>query len=429
MLKSLGLHGILSFKDTSLELKPLNILIGANGSGKSNLIEAISILQAAPRGLPAVFHKGGWIGDWFWQGEEPSEIHPQTERVSENRPTYDAVSSLSSGEGEISAIIAPAGKKTPVPLRYTLRLRLTEQGELDIAKERLETEVPYPGHKNTYVCFSLQNGHGIINEPSEDTDPNTGMQIRAQRVRQRKLKPETLTPGQSVFHERRDPDLYPEIDFVSKQFDSIRLYREWTFGRRSAPRLPQPSDQPNAFVDEDASNLALVLNRMERDGSIKKVEEYLRDFMDSFERISVQIEAGTAQLFIRERGMQRVIPATRLSDGTLRILQLLAILCHPAPPPLVCMEEPELGLHPDAISMLAKLLKDASERTQLVITTHSDTLVDEFTEDPESVVVCEKGFDGETNFSRLDAVDLREWLERYSLGELWRKGEIGGNRW
>ncbi|MCZ0954719.1 MAG: AAA family ATPase, partial [Rhodospirillaceae bacterium] len=124
----------------------------------------------------------------------------------------------------------------------------------------------------------------------------------------------------------------------------------------------------------------------------------------------------------------KTVPATRLSDGTLRYICLLAVLCHPDPPPLVCLEEPELGLHPDLLPGLADLLREASERTQLIVTTHSDVLVDKLTDEPDSVVICEK-LDGQTQLRRLDSDDLNHWLDRYSLGELWTKGELGGNRW
>ena len=117
-----------------------------------------------------------------------------------------------------------------------------------------------------------------------------------------------------------------------------------------------------------------------------------------------------------------------MSDGTLRYLCLLAILCHPNPPPLVCLEEPELGLHPDILPKLADLLREASERCQLIVTTHSDTLVDALTDTPESVVICEKE-SGQTRMKRLDKEELSHWLEKYRLGELWSSGEIGGNRW
>jgi predicted ATPase len=122
------------------------------------------------------------------------------------------------------------------------------------------------------------------------------------------------------------------------------------------------------------------------------------------------------------------VAATRLSDGTIRYLCLLAVLYHPAPPPLVCLEEPELGLHPDLLPGLANLLIDASHRMQLIVTTHSDTLVDGLSKVPEAVVVCEKR-DASTEMCRKTSSELTMWLKDYGLGQLWRRGEIGGNRW
>jgi len=85
-------------------------------------------------------------------------------------------------------------------------------------------------------------------------------------------------------------------------------------------------------------------------------------------------------------------------------------------------------MHPDIIPTIARLLKEASKRTQLIVTTHSDILIDELSEDPESVVVCEKE-NGQTTMKRLDSPALSEWLEKYRLGQLWTKGELGGVRW
>ena len=137
------------------------------------------------------------------------------------------------------------------------------------------------------------------------------------------------------------------------------------------------------------------------------------------EDFHVRIEGGWVQLYLEEGRFS--IPATRLSDGTLRYLSLLAILCHPSPPPLICIEEPELGLHPDALPELATLMLSASERTQIIATTHSEILVDELTEIPESVLVCEKR-EGQTQVSRLNRPDLAQWLEKYRLGQLWLRG-------
>ena len=95
---------------------------------------------------------------------------------------------------------------------------------------------------------------------------------------------------------------------------------------------------------------------------------------------------------------------------------------------MICIEEPELGLHPDILPKVADLLRAASARTQVIVTTHSDILVDAMTETPEAVVVCAKE-QGQTKMERLKADELEAWLKDYRLGQLWTKGEIGGNRW
>ncbi len=154
---------------------------------------------------------------------------------------------------------------------------------------------------------------------------------------------------------------------------------------------------------------------------------YLRRFYEPARYISTKVQGGTLQLFIEEEG-GRLTPATRLSDGTLRYLCLLAILCHPNPPPVIGIEEPELGLHPDILPTIAELLKNASERTQLIVTTHSDALISALSDVPESVLVCERMPNG-TVMERLEPRKLSSWLDEYRLGEIWRMGELGGNRW
>jgi predicted ATPase len=156
--------------------------------------------------------------------------------------------------------------------------------------------------------------------------------------------------------------------------------------------------------------------------------EKLRSADESIVDLSTRVLGGTIQLFLRYSGLRSPVPATRLSDGTFRYLCLLAVLCNPAPPPLVCLEEPELGLHPDLLPGLADLLLEASQRMQLIVTTHSDTLVDGLTKAPESVIVCEK-HKGSTQMTRRNSAELTAWLKDYGLGQLWRRGEIGGNRW
>ena len=96
------------------------------------------------------------------------------------------------------------------------------------------------------------------------------------------------------------------------------------------------------------------------------------------------------------------------------------------PPPLVCIEEPELGLHPDALAIIAELLVEASTHTQLLVTTHSDSLISALSNQPDAVIACERPGPG-TELRRLNPEKLASWLEEYSLGDLWRMGELGAN--
>ena len=391
LIRNIKLQNLLSFGPHTpvLEMGPLNVLIGPNGSGKSNLIEAIGLLQAVPRDLTAPIREGGGIGDWIWRGEAKSISKPgsaQIEVVAEN----------------------PKGSQ---PLRY--RLGFAERGQrFELAEEQIENESPGGGHDRPYLYFERRGRHTVLNYRDKT---------------QRELRPEEVDAEQSILAQRKDPDHYPELTYLGEVFARMRLYREWSFGRYTPPRLPQKADLPNDFLGEDGKNLGLVLNRLKRAPTAKvRILEALQRLYEGIEDFDISIEGGTVQVFLQEGDI--TVPATRLSDGTLRYLCLLAILCHPKPPPLVCIEEPELGLHPDILPTLSDLLREASERCQLVVTTHSDVLVDKLTDTPESVVVCEK-HRGQASMRRLNKADLSDWLERYSLGELWRKGELGGNRW
>jgi predicted ATPase len=210
-------------------------------------------------------------------------------------------------------------------------------------------------------------------------------------------------------------------------FSGIRIYREWDVGEGSHLRNPQPADLDEAFLYESGQNLPSVINDLDnRPRALEPLVARLQRFYEAVERLTTRASANTLLLMIQERGLKEAIPATRLSDGTLRYLCLLAILCHPEPPPLICIEEPELGLHPDVLHSVAELLVEASQRTQLIVTTHSDLLVSALSEVPEAVVVCERTDEG-TELRRLEPDKLKDWLERYSLGELWTMGELGGN--
>ena len=170
------------------------------------------------------------------------------------------------------------------------------------------------------------------------------------------------------------------------------------------------------------------------------LNDYLKRFYESYESLHPRIFGNTIELIVNEAGMSGALPASRLSDGTIRFIALLTILCHPEPPPLICIEEPEIAMHPDSLGLIAELLRKASERTQIIVTTHSPELVGLLPPEPEAefVVVCERDAKEGTRFHRPSYAKLRDWqdiyqqtgkeLVLYGLSEMWMSGAIGGVR-
>jgi predicted ATPase len=380
LLHSITLKNLLSYGEegVTLELEPLNVLIGPNASGKSNLIDAVSLLAAAPRNLLAPFREGGVADDWIWKGNESDEI----------------------AMVEVSLF---SERKEWKPLTYQIRFSVAN-AQMFVWDEALESAGTKAIGRALSHVFSLE---GWSSASKAEFEINSQL---------------------SVLSQFRDPQGYPKLTHVGDQFSEIRFFRGWPFGRGNPLRKPQEVNLPDDFLLEDGSNLGLILNHLQNQRETKRLLlEKLRLVYEGIEDVTTKVQGGTIQIFFHEEGLDKPIPAARLSDGTLHYLCLLTVLLHPDPPPLICIEEPELGLHPDILPHIAELLIDASKRTQLIVTTHSETLVSALSDVPEAVVVCERDASG-TKLRRLDPDNLKEWLERYRLGELWAMGEIGGNR-
>lgn len=399
-VKSIRLASLLSFAPDSapVELRNLNVLIGPNGSGKSNLIEAFELLHATPTAFANAIRDGGGAEEWLWKGKGGK------------------------GDATIEATLAPSPTNAR-DLRYLLAFRAVNH-RLEIVDEVLEEATRRAANaKDVFFYYRFQNGYPAINarKPTRKIE-----QAKASAYVSRRIERQLLRPDESVLSQRKEPDLYPEVAWLGGQFERIQTFREWSFGRYAGLRKPQSASLPGDVLLPDCANLGMVLNELEHRGHVPEFNRCLKRFFPRFERISTRVIGGTVQLYLHESGFGSPIPATRLSDGTIRFLALLATLLNPEPPPLVCVEEPELGLHPDAQILIAELLVAASERMQLIVTTHSDVLVSALTEHAESVLVCER-IAGASQLRRVESARIQDWLDRYRLGDLWRIGELGGN--
>jgi len=375
ILRRVTLKGFKSIKETDLELRPLNILIGENGAGKSNLVSFFKMLNEMMAG-----HLQQYIAT---SGRAQSLLHfgPKVTPQLEARLEFSANPDLSSNHRKHA---------------YSMRLAHAAGDTLFFAEETLIREDFLVGNS-----YGLGSGHleTRIGEAADKGLPTfQTFQEAAKVLRQ-------LLSGSSVYH-FADTSPTARVRHYSYINDSRRLMT-------------------------DAGNLAAFLLRIrgENETAFQRILSTIHLIAPFFERFELLPPAtGTgweAILNWRDKGSDQIFGPHQLSDGTLRAICLITLLLQPENelPELIVVDEPELGLHPYALDIIAGLFKKASHHTQVIISTQSSSFIDHF--DPEDVIVVNRK-DKESEFSRLDPTKLEAWLDEYSLGEVWEKNVIGG---
>ena len=394
LIERLQVKGLLSFgpDGINLPLESLNVVIGPNGSGKSNLLKVLELLKAAPTDLSARANETGNVRDWFWR--------PQSANLSAEVRTTIIVPTQQERVQHLLSI-------TPLLERFEIRDERFINGSDDSSWLLARTD-------SSGKLFKTET-----NEQLGQFTANAGQSLLSA------IKDDSI--GEYLTTSSSD-DIMPVLTLLilRTKYGAMQLHRNWIFGDSTPPRQEQSAELPSNVIVDQADNLANVLLTFSATDR-ERLNGYLSRFYEGIVGVSTPVRSGKVYLTLEEFG-GREIPASRLSDGTLRYLALLTVLLQPNPPPLVGVEEPELGLHPDAIHDLAELLVEASQHTQLIVTTHSPTLIDALTDHPSSVVACGKD-QGQTWFKRVDPKALTYWLDEHSLGEVWRMGGIGGNRW
>lgn len=358
-LTNIKLNGYKSIKSLDLNLEKINILVGANGCGKSNLISFFKFLNELIESRLQFY-----VGQ---KGGANLMLHYGRKVTS-----------------EISAILDFGNNK------YDIGLAPTDSNFLIFSHENLIFKgVRYPtpqvsrlggGHPETKVLMELQlRGPGSIASYVAEA-----------------LK------GWKVYHFHDTSDLAPA----------------------KAPCFVND----NLFLRGDGSNLAAFLFRLKRDfnqhyNNIRDTIRMVAPFFDDF--LLRETIGPTPQIRLEWTEVNSDFPFTAhsFSDGTLRFILLTTLLLQPYLPSLVLIDEPELGLHPYAINILAELFKSTATRTQLLITTQSVTLLDQF--EPQNIIVVDK-VGGQSTFKRLNQSNVEEWMSDYTLGDLWQKNMFGG---
>jgi predicted ATPase len=226
-----------------------------------------------------------------------------------------------------------------------------------------------------------------------------------------------------------DSSLKQTAGWMRERLGRWRLYH-FHDTSASSPMKKTADLNDNQFLRPDGSNLSAFLYYLRTKhkdcyGLIRGTVQRVTPFFDDFQLEPSKLNPDKIRIEWKHKNSDKYFDVSSLSDGTLRFIALATLFLQPESyrPSVILVDEPELGLHPYAITMLASLIKTASEKTQVIIATQSSMLLDHFA--PEDVLVAER-VDGSVQFTRPDSEKLSSWLTDYSLGQLWEKGEFGG---
>jgi predicted ATPase len=375
--RELSIHGFRSLNEVRLSLHPLSVMIGANGTGKTSVLDMLSLLANSAQGRLS---------------ESIADLSGLQSVL-----TYDRAEELRLG---ISMTV-----HNYQPLEYALSLK--PQGvAYAISEEKLSQQ-------------RLPNPPPFLHIDSHGPD------IKYYEVDQKNLVRPNWEYKPLETSLSQVPKMFQEPEDFRNRLSSSTFYHVLNVDSRSPVRLPQPM-RPATLPGRNGEELVsclFYLRETERT-RFEAIEDALRTAFPRFDRLDFPpVAAGTLALAWRETGFSQPLYMHQLSEGTLRFLWLATLLQSPGLTALTLLDEPEVSLHPELLSLLADLLREASTRTQLIVATHSDRLI-RFLK-PEEIVLMDSTEDGMSTLTWANELDLDKWLKDYSLDELWSNGRLG----
>jgi predicted ATPase len=378
-LRQIEISGYKSIQDVNLELTRLNVFVGSNGSGKSNFLSFFKLLREMQNGrLQKFIGKEGGANTLLFYGVKTTK-------------QLEAYLTFKTAEKDVG---------------YRLRLTPTAKDSLILESLELERE------NVVFQAPSLEMGFPI------NTTHEFGKRTPHQESQ--------LVPMIDVWKTHKEHDAVRAGEIVFQMLDKSSAC--W-FHDTSAMRR-QCYIHDNKELHPDGDNLAAILYKIKQNHEIAyhritATIQQIAPWFGEFVLEPLELNKKNIQLDWRDCYSDHIFGPHQLPDGGLRAMALITLLLQPEEdlPSLIIIDEPELGLHPNAIIILASLLNQASFHSQVIVATQSPTLVDEF--DPEDIVVVDRE-NGKTTLSRPNIEHLNEWLIDYSLGEVWQKNVMGG---
>jgi predicted ATPase len=367
MLKRIAIKGYKSIRDISLELRPLNVLIGANGAGKSNLLSFFGLLKSvADEKFQDHVGRGGGANSILYGGVQRTQ--------------------------EIDATAVLDGADTD--WTYELKWVMSRPDSLLFTKQ----SVSYPDETVNAQRISMLGSHG------DDATTESGIKDRAAHGDEHAARLRRVFQTSCVYH-----------------------FADTSEG---AGFHHQCYVHDNRRLSSDARNLAAMLYRYRQTDEdryqriLRRIKE-IAPWFDDFSIDPLRLNDRNVMLNWRHVGFDMEFGPHQLPSGGVRAFALVTLLLQPSEdlPELLLIDEPELGLHPEAIAILAALIHQVSHHTQVLVATQSTALLDHF--EPEDVVVVDRK-DNASVFRRLGQEDLAEWVDDFALSELWEKNYLGG---
>ncbi|MEP6648630.1 MAG: AAA family ATPase [Lapillicoccus sp.] len=348
MITTVAVAGYRSLRDVVVPLHHLDVVTGANGSGKSSLYRALRLLADCGSGrVVASLAREGGLPSALWAGPETL-----------------------GGARKGGYAVEGTRRQGPVSLRlgfaaddgfgYLVDLGLPIPADTSFG---LDPEV------KREMVFS-----GPVARPNAVLVERHGPLVRVREGREWVELTRGLAPWESMLTELADPRRAPELLAVSDQIQAWRFYDGFRVDADAPARRTQVGTR-TPVLDHDGADLAAALQTIREIGDAAALDRAVSDAFDGAS-IDVTVAAGRFDLALRQPGMLRPLASAELSDGTLRYLLLVAALLTPRPPALMVLNEPETSLHPDLLPPLARLVQRAAPETQLVVVSHSRTLLD-----------------------------------------------------